>query len=111
MGVGGPTNRQNNMNSHQKNILASETRKKAKIHFAYRPIVRDFDAGDDGRKLETRDNDAGRSTAGDAGGGDDVVVLQASEGDGRRQLRPRVEEATTTSAMLERTTSETMCWA
>jgi hypothetical protein len=28
MGVGGPTNRQNNMNSHQKNILASETRKK-----------------------------------------------------------------------------------
>jgi hypothetical protein len=30
MGVGGPTNRQNNMNSHQKNILASETRKKHK---------------------------------------------------------------------------------
>ena len=28
MGVGGPTNRQNNMNSHQKTILASETRKK-----------------------------------------------------------------------------------
>jgi hypothetical protein len=28
MGVGGPTNRQNNMNIHQKTILASETRKK-----------------------------------------------------------------------------------
>jgi hypothetical protein len=28
MGVGGPTNRQNNMNTHQKTILASETRKK-----------------------------------------------------------------------------------
>jgi hypothetical protein len=30
MRVGGPTNRQNYMNSHQKNILASETRKKHK---------------------------------------------------------------------------------
>jgi hypothetical protein len=30
MGVGGPTNRQNNMTSHQKNVLASETRKKHK---------------------------------------------------------------------------------
>jgi hypothetical protein len=28
VGVGGPTNRQNNMNTHQKTILASETRKK-----------------------------------------------------------------------------------
>ncbi len=28
MGVGGPTNRQNNMNTHQKTILVSETRKK-----------------------------------------------------------------------------------
>jgi hypothetical protein len=30
MGAGGPTNIQNYMNSHQKNILASETRKKCK---------------------------------------------------------------------------------
>jgi hypothetical protein len=29
MGVGGPTNRQNIMNIHQKTILASETRKKS----------------------------------------------------------------------------------
>jgi hypothetical protein len=32
MGVGGTTNRQNNMNIHQKTILASETKKNAKIH-------------------------------------------------------------------------------
>ncbi len=31
-GFGGPTNRQNNMNTHQKTILAGETRKKTLIY-------------------------------------------------------------------------------